>query len=78
MIPFLDSLVGPINSNYCYYFYFLALLSLVVSLVFAVRLVLSLFMKKKKFSMLNVHMFIHFFIIYFVNRLFFNMCIRSL
>lgn len=78
MLDFLDSLVGPINSNWCYYFYFLALLSLLVSVSFGLRLLASLFMKKVKFSIFNVHMLIHFFIIYFVNRIMFNICIRTL
>ena len=78
MFKFLDSLVGPIGSNWCYYFYFLALLSLLVSVSFGLRLLASLFMKKVKYSSMNVHMFIHFFIIYFVNRIMFNICIRTL
>lgn len=78
MFEFLDSLVGPINSNWCYYFYFLSLISLLVSVSFGLRLLLSFFMKRVKFNVLNLHMFIHFFIIYFVNRIMFNICIRTL
>lgn len=74
----LDSLVGPIDGKFCYYFYFLALLSLFVTVFFAAKLVLSLFLKKYKFNVFNVHMCIHSFISYFLNRVLFNMCIRSL
>lgn len=78
MFKFLDSLVGPINSSWCYYFYFLSLISLLVSVSFGLRLLVSFFMKSVKFNVLNLHMFIHFFILYFVNRIMFNMCIRTL
>ena len=57
MLDFLDSLVGPINSNWCYYFYFLALLSLLVSVSFGLRLLASLFMKKVKYSCSSVMAF---------------------
>ncbi len=78
MMKFLDSLVGPVSSNWCYYFYFLAVLSLFVSVSFALRLLASIFLKSFKYSPMNVHMFIHFFILYFVNRIMYNICIRSL
>ncbi len=78
MMNFLDSLVGPVSSNWCYYFYFLSLLSLLVSVSFGLRLLASIFMKKVKYTPMNVHMLIHFFILYFVNRIMYNICIRSL
>lgn len=78
MNNFLDSLVGPVSSSWCYYFYFLSLLSLLASASFGLRLLASIFMKSVKYSPMNVHMFIHFFILYFVNRIMYNICIRSL
>ena len=81
MMKFLDSLVGPLHQNYCYYFYVLALIFL-VTFVAAIFGCLSMFFSKKRSSMQTmsncVLLTLNSLIAYLVSRLMFNMCRNSL
>lgn len=81
MMKFLDSLVGPLHQNYCYYFYVLALIFL-VTFVAALFGCFSLLFKKKKSSLQTtsncVLLTLNSLILYLVNRIMFNMCRNSL
>ena len=81
MMKFLDSLVGPLHQNYCYYFYVLALIFL-VTFVAAIFGCFSMFFSKKRSSMQTmsncVLLTLNSLILYLVNRLMFNMCRNSL
>lgn len=81
MMKFLDSLVGPLHQNYCYYFYVLALVFL-VTFVAAIFGCFSMLLSKKRSSMQTmsncVLLTLNSLILYLVNRLMFNMCRNSL
>ncbi len=81
MMKFIDSLVGPLHQNYCYYFYALAMLFLLTFIASVFGCVTAMF-SKKNFSLQNtlscVLIPLHFLILYFLNRIMFNMCTNSL
>ena len=81
MISFIDSLVGPLHQNYCYYFYILALFCLVIFLLSVIACIGALF-SKKKFSVQNIVGCIlvplQFLILYMLNRIMFNICRNSI
>ena len=79
MEQLLDSLVGPLSKDWCYYFYVLALLSL-LGVVAAVYYSLSqLFKKKGKFNfVLAFNMIVTPLFSYFIARLYYNMCKNSM
>ena len=81
MMKFLDSLVGPLHPNYCYYFYVLALIFL-VTFVAAIIGCLSMLFNNKKASTQTITncvlLTLNSLILYLVNRLMFNMCRNSL
>ena len=81
MMTFLDSLVGPLHQNYCYYFYILALIFLVTFLAAVLGCASFLFSKKKASvqTMSNCLLLtLNSLILYLVNRLMYNMCRNSL
>jgi len=81
MMPFLDSLVGPLHQNYCYYFYVLALIFL-VTFIAAFIGCLSLVFQKKRVSVQNMWFCLlstlNSLIAYLVSRLMYNMCRNSI
>ena len=81
MMPFLDSLVGPLHQNYCYYFYVLALIFLVTFLAAFIGC-LSLVFQKKRVSVQNMWFCLlstlNSLIAYLVSRLMYNMCRNSI
>lgn len=81
MMKFLDSLVGPLHQNYCYYFYALALIFL-VTFVAAIFGCFAMILSKKRSSMQTmsncVLLTLNSLILYLVNRLMFNMCRNSM
>ena len=81
MMKFLDSLVGPLHQNYCYYFYALALIFLVTFVAAIFGCITMLFTKKRSSmqTMSNcVLLTLNSLILYLVNRLMFNMCRNSM
>lgn len=75
-----DSLFGPLNKNYCFYFYALGVVGL-ISLVLLVITTLFIGISSKRtgafyFQMLSVA--VVYGMMYLQNRLLFNMCNNSL
>jgi uncharacterized membrane protein len=70
---------SPLGKEYCNYFYMLSLFSLIIVFVTVVRMVIELFLKSKnkvKHALDNMAFIINFLVIYFINRLFYTMCIN--
>ena len=81
MMKFLDSLVGPLQQNYCYYFYVLALIFLVTFIAAALGCVSLLFQNKRASlqTMSNCLLLtIQPLIAYLVSRLMYIMCRNSI
>ena len=80
-MTFLDSLVGPLHQNYCYYFYVGALFFLVMFLAAVFGCVAVVFTNKKSslqtMSLCTLNT-LTLFILYLVNRLMYNMCRNSM
>ena len=75
---FFDSLVGPVGKEYCYYFYFLAILSFFLLLAAVLNAFLGI-VKTKKFNFwFIVNTILTPLISYFVSRVYYNMCVNSL
>lgn len=78
MADMMDTLFGPLSSEFCIYFYYLSILGFIL---LALLLVTTLFIgiTKRKGSDFYLHMFtvaIGYAIFYFQNRLLHSMCIR--
>jgi hypothetical protein len=75
-----DSLFGPLNKNYCFYFYVLSVVGL-ISLVLLVLTTLFIGVSSKKtgtFYLQMISVAIVYGMMYLQNRLLFNMCNNSL
>ena len=71
--------LSPLGKDYCSYFYTISLLSLMIALFMLIKMVVQLFLKSKNKidnNITNVSLMINFLIIYFVNRLWYSMCIN--
>ncbi len=75
----MDNLVGPIGSEYCYYFYILSLLAIVFFGIIFIGIIYTGVTKKMGFSFffLSLLYSMQFLLIYLQNRLLFNMCVHS-
>ena len=74
-----DSLFGPLNKNYCFYFYILSVFGL-ISLVLLVITTLFVGISNKKSGSFYIQMLsvaIIYGMMYLQNRLLFNMCNNS-
>jgi hypothetical protein len=82
MSKFIDMYFGPLNKDACAYFF-------ILSFIFFVFLIVALFMQiifvVKNYKIVNFKLIvnaglllINLFLIYFVNRLFYTMCNKSL
>ena len=85
MSGFFDTFFGTLNKDSCYYFLFISILFfivLVLVLVSEIIYIFSVFFNGKKFdyTLFNKGLMVTFniFITYFVNRLLYTMCSRSL
>lgn len=76
----LSNLVGPISSEYCTYFYILAMIKLVFFVLILVGIVYTGIQKKHSFEfyMLSILLSFGYLLSYLENRLLFNMCGNSL
>ena len=74
------SLFSPLGSQYCMYFYFLSIISLVLLVLYAVPALYAGITKKKDFSyyLIVLAVSINLFIAYFTQRLLYSMCVGSL
>jgi hypothetical protein len=79
MSDFMATFFGPLNKKYCNYFYFLSIILFVFLIVSGISLI-ALFFKKFDKTVLfnNSFVLINLFIAYFVNRLFYTICVSSL
>lgn len=74
----MDYLFGPIGKEWCMYFYFLSIFAYIL-FVMAVVSVMMMAMKGKVKNMLNASLVVFQpFLLYFVNRMFYSMCVNSL
>ena len=75
-------LMDPVGKNYCDYFYFLAVLALIGMALSVLMFFINFFRDKDKDKMRHVATLIYnlvgSFLMYFVNRLLYSMCIKSL
>lgn len=77
MLQIFDSIVAPLSQDFCLYFYILAIL-LFISFIFSIiSLIFSLF-KNKSIHPQHLILPINAFILYFVNRILYNMCKNSI
>jgi hypothetical protein len=79
MSDFMTTFFGPLNKKYCEYFYFLSIILFAFLIVSSVSLI-ALFFKKFDKTVLfnNSFVLVNLLIAYFVNRLFYTMCVNSL
>ncbi len=74
----MDYLFGPIGKEYCMYFYFLSVFAYIL-FIMALVSVMMMAMKGKVKNMLNAFIVVFQpFLLYFVNRMFYSMCVNSL
>lgn len=76
----IDSLFGPLGKNYCIYFYILSVFGLIAALILLISsLVIGIVNKKDPtFFLQSFMMVLAYALIYFQNRLLYNMCSSSL
>lgn len=73
-----DQIVAPVSNEYCYYFYILAVLFFVSTVVSLLTLALQLVKSFKSFKLISLLVPLNTFIMYFINRLLYNMCVGSI
>lgn len=74
----MDYLFGPIGKEYCMYFYFLSVFAYIL-FIMALVSVMMMAMKGKVKNMLNAFIVVFQpFLLYFVNRIFYSICVNSL
>jgi len=75
----MNDIYGPLNRNYCIYFYALAVLGFVLLSVTILSLIFLIFTKKiSSESVMHMIMIsVGYGIFYFQNRLLYSMCIKS-
>ena len=77
-----NTFFSPLNKDACFYFYFLTVFFFIVMVIAVISGAIYIFKNPTKLSF-NVIMhfiliIINFFVIYFVNRLYYSMCVNSL
>ena len=77
MLQIFDSIVAPLSQDFCLYFYILAIL-LFISFILSIISLLFYLFKNKSITIQLLILPIHAFVLYFVNRLLYNMCHNSI
>ena len=78
MNEIMDYLFGPIGREYCLYFYFLSVFAFVMFVITLLSIFMLAMKGKTKFSMLEGTLVVFQpLLLYFVNRLFYSMCVNS-
>ena len=77
MQQFMDQLFGPLDVTYCNYFYVISVFGFVAFFMAALNLVFKL-VNKKKMGAMELSMCVQGGLMYFLNRLLYSMCVRSL
>ena len=76
---FLDTLFSPLGSQYCNYFYYLTVFFFAMFVFSAVVILKSFFTDKKTMKAADIVMILSQpLLLYFVNRLYYSMCVGSL
>ena len=75
-------LMDPIGKEYCDYFYYLGVLGIILMIYAVIMFLINFFREKDKDKMRHVSLLLYnlvaSFLMYFVNRLLYSMCIKSL
>ena len=75
----INLLFGDLNNQYCKYFFVLSVLGLITTIIFTVLLLLRMFKLIKNYnSFMLFQLVINSLLFYFVNRLYYSMCMKSL
>ena len=75
----MNLLFGDLNNQYCKYFFVLSVLGLITTIIFTVLLLLRTFKLIKNYnSFMLFQLVINSLLFYFVNRLYYSMCMKSL
>lgn len=75
----INLLFGDLNNQYCKYFFVLSALGLITTIIFTVLLLLKTFKLIKNYnSFMLFQLVINSLLFYFVNRLYYSMCMKSL
>lgn len=74
-----DVLFGPLGSQFCLYFYVLAVIAFVMMSLVILGFLMSLFSKKTDFKLILSTLMVagSYALAYFVNRLLYTMCLKS-
>ena len=76
---FLDAIFSPLGPQYCNYFYYLTVFFFAMFVFSAVVILKSFFTNKKTMKATDVVMILtQPLLLYFVNRLYYSMCVGSL
>jgi len=75
MINSFNTLFGPLDVAYCNYFYIISIIGFVFFITSLGSVILSL-TGKKGFNQSSMMFMVQGFLLYFVNRLLYSMCIR--
>ena len=82
MSNFINYFFGPLNKEYCFYFYFLSIVFGLAFVLLAIGTLMAVIKDYKKLDlkiMFNlILLLINAFLVYFVNRLLYSMCSKSL
>jgi hypothetical protein len=78
----LKDLFTPLDKKYCNYFYYLSVICYCIFIFMILTLVGGLIFHSKKFNLYiclhSISMIMTLFLSYFVNRLMYSMCVKSL
>jgi hypothetical protein len=75
----MDYLFGPLGKRYCNYFYYLSIMFLFFFGCACLMVIKNLFSKKKDMSFTSIYLILtQPFLMYFINRLYYSMCVNSL
>lgn len=74
----MDYLFGAIGKEYCMYFYFLSVLAFIAFIIALVSVIRLMASNKKLPISTAVLVVFQPFLVYFVNRIFYSMCVNSL
>lgn len=74
----MDYLFGAIGKEYCMYFYFLSVLAFIAFIIALVSVIRLMATNKKLPISTAVLVVFQPFLVYFVNRIFYSMCVNSL
>jgi hypothetical protein len=81
-MPSFKDLFTPLDKKYCNYFYYLSVISYCFFIFMVLSLIWGLIFHNKKFDLYiclnSISMIISTFLVYFVNRLMYSMCVKSL